>query len=170
MNIRIYGFLLILSCFLVGCCCAEDYHVGDMIEIPIGYLPDGCSYEVANAREVYFALDSAASTTILAPIDFDHRYNGSRTERLMIHRVRAIRPGKTTIHYNRVPVLGDCGCHDAAEYLGTYRTRNNEGEMVELPVMDDSMIASCKEKCEGEVFKQTLKHYKSVTITVLPVE
>lgn len=169
MNIR-KSSLLVMS-FLMGGCCAEEYRVGDVIEIPVGPSYDSCFYEVANAREVYFALDPAASTTILAPIEFKYNYNMSpRGEHLLIHRVRAIRPGKTTIYYNRVPVLGDCGCHDAAEYLGTYRTRNNEGEMVELPVMDDSMIASCKEKCEGEVFKQTLKHYKSVTITVLPVE
>jgi hypothetical protein len=166
-----YGILLAIG-LVVGCnTYAAVYHVGDVIEIPVGPARqdyDNCRYEVANTRDVYFALDRAGATNILAPVNWD--INWSPNEKLIIHRVKAIKPGMTTITYNRVPDLGDCGCQAAADYLGTYRVADKYGEMVEMPVMDQSMIEACNDDCKAEVFKQTHKNYTSVTITVLPAE
>jgi hypothetical protein len=132
---------------------AYTLHVGDTITIPVGSIGSdqirpSCMYGVGNMDEIYFYNNPSGATNILAPDEWFDRYEGQYDVYVACHRVKAIKPGKVTIAFSRIPFLDNCGCkyvHD-----------------------DQKAYVDCKKACDVQEKEETIDNYSLVTITVLP--
>lgn len=132
---------------------AYTLHVGDIITIPVGpigsdQIRPNCRYGVENVDAVYFYNNPSGVTNILAPDDWFDRYEAHYDIYVACHRVRAVKPGKVTIAFSRIPFLDNCGC----------RYVHN----------DQKAYEDCKKACDVQIQEETIKNYSLVTITVVP--
>lgn len=146
-------------------------HVGDVITIPIGRIDQNfgpyhknCSYEVANPEEIYFAYNPAGATNILRHHSWD--YDNQHA----IHQVIALRPGKITIRYNRIPDLEDCGCDEVPLTTSVEKIPSSTNGFIDVNVVGDANRMLCLQACNEEKQKQMHKDYKIITVTVLPFD
>lgn len=198
MNVSKLSLFLLMSAATTIALCDEPLtasytmRVGDHLEIPVGPTESGSHptwyYNIMNPEQVYAHLNPNGASNILETNLITHSYFcsffkclldyflGKNNVLMQSHWVEAMKPGITTIIYNRAQTLDGCGCDKFINWETVDKEKSGLSNELWEKVRNlqkgtlTQEYQECKAACESEAEQQKTKPYKAVTITVLPAE